>query len=77
MDYLEGQNLLSNSILDAFRVANTTMISLEDNFSAIVENDNLKLLEVFQELQEGVVLLKTDMISMMDISVDYMDADGD
>ena len=57
--------------------ANTTMISLEDNFSAIVENDNLKLLEVFQELQEGVILLKTDMISIMDISVDYMDADGD
>ena len=53
------------------------MQSLDDNFSAIVENDNLKLLEVFQELQEGVVLLKTDMISMMDISVDYMDADGD
>ena len=52
------------------------MQSLDDNFSAIVENDNLKLLEVFQELQEGVVLLKTDMISMMDISVDYMDADG-
>ena len=53
------------------------MQPLEDNFSAIVENDNLKLLEVFQELQEGVILLKTDMISIMDISVDYMDADGD
>ena len=77
LDFLEGQNLLSNSILDAFRSANTKMQSLDDNFSAIVENDNLKLLEVFQELQEGVVLLKTDMISMMDISVDYMDADGD
>ena len=77
LDYLEGQNLLSNSILDAYRVAKTTMMSLEDNFSVIVENDNLKLLEVFQELQEGVVLLKTDMISVMDISVDYMDADGD
>jgi hypothetical protein len=50
---------------------------LENNFSEIVENDNLKLLEVFQELQEGVILLKTDMISIMDISVDYMDADGD
>ena len=77
LDYLEGQNLLSNSILDAFSDANTKMQPLEDNFSAIVENDNLKLLEVFQELQEGVILLKTDMISIMDISVDYMDADGD
>jgi hypothetical protein len=35
------------------------------------------MVDVFNKLQEGVVLLKTDMLSALSISVDYIDADGD
>ena len=35
------------------------------------------MLEAYDAIQQGVVYLKTDMLSLMSISVDYMDADGD
>ena len=35
------------------------------------------MLECFDALQAGVVLLKTDMLSNLNINVDYVDADGD
>ena len=39
--------------------------------------DNDLMIAVFNKLQEGVILLKTDMLSVLSISVDYIDADGD
>ena len=77
LEFLEESNEISNEILNSFDNSQAKMELLQDNFYHIVENDNIKLLEVFQKLQEGVILLKTDMISIMDIGVDYMDADGD
>ena len=35
------------------------------------------MLEAYDELQRAVVLLKVDMIQAMNISIDYVDADGD
>jgi hypothetical protein len=35
------------------------------------------MINVFDKLQEGVILLKTDLLSVLSISVDYIDADGD
>lgn len=77
LNHLEKNNNLSSSILSSFSASKSKLELLQDDFTHIVENDNLQLLDVFQQLQEGVILLKTDMISLMDISVDYMDADGD
>ena len=42
-----------------------------------VDNNNTQMLEAYDAIQEGVVFLKTDMLSLLSISVDYMDADGD
>ena len=50
---------------------------LDNNFSLQVNTDNVKMLEAYDAIQQGVVYLKTDMLSLMSISVDYMDADGD
>ena len=35
------------------------------------------MLEAFDIIQQGVVRLKTNMLSILGISVDYYDADGD
>jgi hypothetical protein len=51
--------------------------SLSDDFSYQVDNNNSQMLEAYDAIQEGVVYLKTDMLSLLSISVDYMDADGD
>jgi hypothetical protein len=56
------------------------MIKLEqlnNNFALQIETDNIKMLEAYDSIQQGVVRLKTNMLSILGISVDYYDADGD
>ena len=50
---------------------------LMPSFKAQVETDNVKMLEVYDELQKAVVLLKVDMFNILNIQVDFVDADGD
>ena len=35
------------------------------------------MLETYDELQKAVVLLKVDMLQVLNIKVDFVDADGD
>ena len=58
-------------------VANQRISELEDNFINQINNDNTKFLQVFDAVQEVVVLLKVDMLQLLNINVDYVDADGD
>jgi predicted lipoprotein len=70
----EDLNVLIN---DQFTTAETKIQILNNSLSLQVETDNNKMLEAFDELQRAVVLLKVDMIQSMNISVDFVDADGD
>ena len=45
----------------------------KDNYSA----DNIQVLEAYDAIQQGTILLKTDMLSVLQIPTDYVDADGD
>lgn len=47
------------------------------DFKEQVETDNIKMLELYDELQRAVVFLKVDMLHALNIQVDYVDADGD
>ena len=80
LDYLntikDGEDL-SALINGQFDEAETRINVLNDDFSHQVETDNTKMLEAYDELQKAVVLLKVDMIQAMNISVDFVDADGD
>lgn len=51
--------------------------SLDADLAEQVSTDNSVMLGAFDELQKVVVLLKIDMMQAMDISVDYVDTDGD
>lgn len=51
--------------------------SLNADLAEQVRTDNSLMLGAFDELQKVVVLLKTDMLQALDISVDYVDTDGD
>ena len=37
----------------------------------------MKVLETYDAIQQGTILLKTDMLSVLQIPTDYVDADGD
>ena len=68
---------LSESITDQFKVAKETIDKLNNDFASQVNEDNNKMLVAYDEIQKGVVFMKTDMLQSLSISVDYVDADGD
>jgi len=85
LDYLDDTNYadsamftgLNDDILNSFENSMNKLNLLENNFAAQIQNDNVKMLEAYQAIQQGVVRLKTNMLSVLGISVDYYDADGD
>merc|ERR1711974_552206 len=72
-----GRNDLVELINNQFVEANTKIQILDNNFAQQIATDNTKMTEAYDALQAAVVLLKVDMIQAMNISVDYVDADGD
>jgi len=77
IEYMTEDTILSSTISTKFDQANELINGLNDNFVSQINADNNRMIAVFEKLQEGVVLLKTDMLSILSISVDYIDADGD
>lgn len=51
--------------------------ALDPSLKKQVETDHIQLLEVYDDLQKAVILLKVDMLQTLSIQVDYVDADGD
>ena len=77
LDYMTENSTISAAIITKFTDSEQLINMLDDNFSFQVTSNNNLMVDVFNKLQEGVVLLKTDMLSALSISVDYIDADGD
>ncbi|MBO3099933.1 imelysin family protein [Gelidibacter pelagius] len=80
LEYLKvdrnGQNL--SAIINAqFNEARTKIQELNSNFSQQIITDNTKMTVAYDALQRAVVYLKVDMVQAFNISVDYVDADGD
>lgn len=82
-DYLDYLNTVKQGddiaalINNQLNVARAKLNDLNDSFINQINTDNKKMTIAFDELQKGVVLLKVDMVQAMNISVDYVDADGD
>tara|TARA_B110000091_G_scaffold164060_1_gene175196 strand:+ start:329 stop:1444 length:1116 start_codon:yes stop_codon:yes gene_type:complete len=79
VDYLtdNGDTNISIDIINGLDLAKDKIINLDDNFRLQLLNDNSSMLETYDALQKVVVDLKTDMLISMQITVDYVDADGD
>lgn len=58
-------------------LAKSQMTTLNNDLSLQVATDNSQMTRTYDELQRVVVLLKVDMLQILDIPVDFMDADGD
>ena len=71
-----GQNL-SSTINTQFATINTINATLNDSFSIQVNSDNTTLLSSYDAMQQNVVYFKLDMMQALNITVDYVDADGD
>lgn len=68
---------IATQITDQWEVVEAKSDEIEDSFKNILSSDHLLMLELYDELQKAVVLLKVDMMSALNVQVDYVDADGD
>lgn len=82
-DYLEFLNTikegedLSMIIDNQFDEADDKIETLNESFAEQVQTNNVAMTETFDTIQLAVVFLKVDMLQALDISVDFVDADGD
>mgnify|MGYP001265767429 CR=1 FL=1 len=80
INYLQhkiGDNTLSNKITAQMSTAISAVSNLDDDFISQMSTDNNQMLQAYDALQKVVVLLKTDMLINLSITVDYADTDGD
>jgi len=81
--YLEYLNVvksgqpLSTIINNKFTTIYNANALLNDSFSQQIFTDNSKMIAAYDELQWNVVYFKTDMMPALNITVDYVDDDGD
>ena len=71
------KSTLATDIENQFNLAKTQIETLDDNFFNQVSSNNTEMLKAYDELQKAVVLLKVDMLQAFNVSVDFVDADGD
>ncbi|WP_339654456.1 imelysin family protein [Flavobacterium frigidarium] len=80
LDYVNatrsGQKLstIINTQYDAILTSNAT---LGTSFSKQITTDNTKMLAAYDVLQQNVIYTKLDMMQALDITIDYVDGDGD
>jgi len=72
----ENKNL-SNIINDQFQASLVANNALSNSFSQQITSDNTKMLAAYAALQRNVVYLKVDMMQALNITIDYVDGDGD
>jgi Imelysin len=71
-----GQKL-SDIINNQFTPIYTNNNALNNSFSTQVNTDNSKMLVAYDALQQNVIYTKLDMMQALNISIDYVDGDGD
>lgn len=77
LNTIKGGEDLGTLINNQFNTARTAIDGLDNNFVLQIQNDNVKLLAAYDELQKLVILLKVDLLQALNIQVDFIDADGD
>ena len=81
LDYIYSADVnkenLSPVIINNFQKAKDAIDQLDKNFVDQINSDKTKMLNAFDKLQAIVVNMKTNMLSILSIQVDYIDADGD
>jgi predicted lipoprotein len=68
---------LATTINTKFDAAREKINGLDNNFYTQITTDNTKMTQSYDALQAAVVLIKVDMLQAFNISIDYIDADGD
>lgn len=71
-----GENL-STIINNQFTTIFTTGNLLNESFSEQITTDNSKMIGVYDAIQQDVIYIKLDMMQALNVTIDYVDGDGD
>lgn len=74
---IRGGVQLSTIINNQFETIYSATALLSDNLSQQVSFDNSKMIQDYDAMQQNVVYFKLDMMQALNITVDYVDGDGD
>lgn len=75
---LNSQSALPQAIMDQFNATTLKLNAIQtENLSSVVQNNNQQMIDVYNEMQKSVKLLKVDMTSAISITITYTDNDGD
>jgi predicted lipoprotein len=80
LDYLKtirNGEQLSSIINKQFTTIFTATATLNNSFSTQVATDNAKMILAYDALQQNVIYTKLDMMQALNITIDYIDSDGD
>ena len=82
-DYLDaikatsnGENL-SDVINDQFNEINTALAQLNNSIPTEIQNNQAQVEDVYNKMQQIIVLLKVDLTSSLGVLISYQDNDGD
>lgn len=64
-------------VAERFSSIDAIVETLNNDFVTQVKTNNLDLLETFNQIQQFVTLYKTNIISALDVRIDFADSDGD
>lgn len=78
-EIIESNDLhpINEDILNQWEMVPAKLDAVSESFKEQLQNDNSRMLELYDELQKAVVFLKVDMMQALNIQVDFVDADGD
>ena len=80
LDYVNavrGGQKLSDIINNQFTTIFTVNNNLNSSFSNQINFDNSKMILAYDALQQNVIYTKLDMMQALNITIDYVDGDGD
>jgi len=77
LEYLGNNEALISEIDTKINMINIEISQVDDNFITQLNTDPSEIADIFYKIQDLVPLMKTDMLSVFNISTDYLDNDGD
>ena len=68
---------LSDAVNQQFNESQSALNTVSENFKATLENDVFTMLALYDELQRNTIRIKTNVMQIINVKIDYVDADGD
>ena len=77
LNTVRNNQKLSDIINNQFTTVFTVNTTLANSFSQQINTDNSKMIAAYDALQQNVIYIKLDMMQALNITIDYVDGDGD